>query len=163
MTMDSSISKLVLRTLRVRRWLAILASISAASLSSCTHQAYEGRPRPANEVALVRTSGRPLFLGYEGVTIKSVDTEWFPALASNAEILPGPHYISVSYEGADPGASYSSVRSCVIEFEARAGAVYQINYETDDWNRTWQAWLEDATTREKLADCSWNAVGRNQP
>jgi hypothetical protein len=131
----------------------------------CTYQAYGGQPLAPSEVAVVKETSRFAFpLGGEGVDITSVDGQHFPSLASAAEVPAGFHYISVHYslgEAGNPVVGYRSIRDCVIEFEATAEHEYQIEFEAN--TQRWAAWLRDATTGDRIAECSWTAAPIRTP
>lgn len=88
--------------------------------------------------------------------VMSIDGKRLSPLIGESELAPGYHYVSVNYEAQYGYVGYRGVRECVIEFEAVAGHDYLTAFEADGGQ--WSAWLLDATTGERIAECSWAAA-----
>jgi hypothetical protein len=73
------------------------------------------------------------------------------------EVLPGDHQVRVSFTPRVYDRNYSE--AIPLEFSAEAGRTYRIDYEVQDLyggyyysGGTWEAWIIDEATGEKLKE-----------
>ncbi len=146
--------RLQIHGLRHLRTLMALAVVIATSACETTMQAYQGDPRPKEEISVVKRYTHQGFLIQHRTWIVSFDEQKVDIFTSNIETLPGQHSAIAEYSmhfALPPcmmfGGCYE--KKVPILFTTLAGHEYRIPGERKD-GRIW-VWVEDLTTDEVVA------------
>jgi hypothetical protein len=129
--------------------MAVLCSVALITTGCATpkNQLYSGEPLPPEKIAVLVTAGMGLFDSQ--AVVNAIDGKRIEKSAwdrsAHAELLPGPHQISVGMYKQTWYGSKSSVRDRVVALQAEAGHTYElrIKWSTQGGDDRWDLEVVD--------------------
>jgi len=108
---------------------------------------YDGPPRPASEVAIIKAASPGTMISGVDDTVKKRPFHFKQPL----EVLPGRHVVHINYcwYGA-MGERRTSAQTEALEFVAEAGHTYGV--KTDGGPRRWRVWIIDQYDSTSVAN-----------
>ncbi len=125
---------------------AVLPLISACAPMKM--HAYEGQPRPPEELATVKCSPNIVINAIDGnAAWKAKAGRWGTAyVGCDISVLPGRRTFDVCFDAAGSIGSVTCRKDIPLEFQASEGRTYKISYETVGYQ--WRPVVADVTEQE---------------